>query len=244
MGISIDELEFFPVHEIKYEHWFQSIQPNGATLTQEQREEMVRRMDERVKMNSEGLRLLYDCCQNSMDEDSEYHLISQTINTILFFIFQTTSDCMVASKIYLLADQDYDKRYARGKLKVIMNEGFKKLYGFPNTDKTETYWKKLATIMRFFSGFDVDYQKIDSLLEQQSKQSTWWKYERNLEVHIDPVKLYESRQKELNEREVMLDTIKLLDALGIVEQFVWNLHTVLTNWLKGLYLNHPEQFKG
>lgn len=243
MGESIEELELYPIHEIKYESWFKPIKPNGVTLTKEQRDEMVSIIDERIKINSEGLRLFYDCSRSSRDEDSVYHRVSHIINTVLLYIFQTTSDCMVASKLYLLADQDYDKRYARGKLKVIMNEGFKKLYGFPQTDKTNTYWGMLESIMRHFPSLSTDYQRVGSLLEKQSKMSSWWKQERDLEVHLDPIGLYESRQKEYNESEVMIDTQKLLDALGIVEFFAWNLHTALTNWLNMLYMNHPEQFR-
>ncbi len=243
MGININDLEFFPIQKIEYERWFQSIRPNGLSPNQEQREEMVQITNERIQINNECLQMLHDCCQKFDEDDSDYLYVRQTIYTVLFFILQTTTDCVVATKFFLLADQDYDKRYARGKLKVIINEGFKKLYGFSSKCGVETYWGKLTTIMRYFPKLTFDFQKIGSLLEEQSKMSTWWKHERDLEVHLDPIKLYDSRQIELNESEVMIDTMKLIDALGIAEQFVWNLHTTFTNWLNKLYLEHPEYFK-
>ena len=126
---------------------------------------------------------------------------------------------------------------------MIMNEGFKKLYGFVAPGGTDTYWGKLSSIMQFFPKFSSDFQKISALLDEQSRTSSWWKQERDLEVHLDPIELYNSRQSELNESEVMIDTMKLLDALGIVEQFTLNLHTVFTNWLESLYFYHPEYFK-
>lgn len=243
MSISIDDLEFFPIQEIDYKHWFQSIQPNGVTPTQEQRMEMVSIIDERVGLHSVGLGMFYEGCKRAIEGESEYHKVSFIIDTVLFYVYQTTSDCMVAAKCFILADRDYDKRYTRGKLKVILNEGFKKLYGFPQTNKSETYWGRLSSIMHCFPTLDVQYCRVDDLLKRQSEQSSWWKQERDLEVHLEPIKLYESRQKELSESEVMIDTIKLLDALGIVEQFVGNLHTSLTNWLNMQYRLHPEMFK-
>ena len=244
MDFNIKDLQFFPIHEIKLENWFRSIQSNDFTPTPEQRREMISIIDERVKINSEGLRMVYDICKNPTEGSPEYQKINHVLNNLFFYIYQTTSDCMVASKNYLLADQDYDKRYARGKLRVILNEGFKNLYGFPQTKKSKTYWGELSIIMNHFPGLDRQYQMIGTILENQSKQSSWWKHERDLEVHLEPVKLFESRQEELNESKVMVDTIQLLDALGIVEQFVGNLHALFTNWLNSLYLRHPEYFKG
>lgn len=243
MGIGIDNLEFFPIQEINYKRWFRHIQPNGITPTPEQRREMVSIIDERVGLNSEGLDLIYKDWIGSQKGDSEYHMVSNVISTVLIYVFQTTSDCMVATKEYLMANQDYDKRYTRGKLRVILNEGFKKLYGFSPTNKSETYWGKLSSIIHCFPSLEVQYKRVGALLERQSTLSTWWKEERDLEVHMEPVKLYESRQEDLSESEVVLDTIKLLDALGIVEQFVWNLHASLTNWLNMQYRLHPEMFK-
>lgn len=237
------DLEFFPIQLIDYKHWFQSIQPNGVTPTRKQRLEMVDIINERVSINAEGLRLFYDNYSKTVDYNSDYYHASHIINTTLFYVLQTTSDCMVASKLYLLADKDYDKRYARGKLKVILNEGLKQLYGFPKTKQPDTYWGKLASIIQFFPLLTNQFKTIDLILKEQSRGFAWWKKERDVEVHLEPISLYESRQEDLDESKVMIETIKLLDALGIVEQFVWNLHTCLTNWLNKEYLLHPEKFR-
>lgn len=47
----------------------------------------------------------------------------------------TMCDRMVAGKYFILADTDYDKRFMRGKMKVFLNEGFKRLYGYNETNK-------------------------------------------------------------------------------------------------------------
>ena len=42
------------------------------------------------------------------------------------------------------------KRLMRGKLKVILNEGFKKLYGFGENSRKKTEWSKLIGILKYF----------------------------------------------------------------------------------------------
>ena len=46
------------------------------------------------------------------------------------FATMTFIDCLIASKLFILAKEDYEKKYQQGKLQVVLNEGFKKLYGF------------------------------------------------------------------------------------------------------------------
>jgi hypothetical protein len=47
-----------------------------------------------------------------------------------------TSMVFVVSKYFMLAEKDYERRLMRGKLSVILNEGFKKLYGFGKAHKS------------------------------------------------------------------------------------------------------------
>jgi hypothetical protein len=44
---------------------------------------------------------------------------------------------------------------------------------------------KLGEIMNYFPGFQSEYDSILLKLKQLSEQSTWWKDERNIEVHLD-----------------------------------------------------------
>lgn len=243
MDNNIIDLEMFPIRLIVFDSYFKSIVPNGISPTEEQRKEMVKIIDERVSIYSKGLELIHKALNQLPSNPSEYELSKYSIDLALLYVLQTTSDCMVASKYYLLANQDYDKRYMRGKLKVILNEGFKNLYGFNDKDRKKSHWGKVSEIVRFFPLLTNQHRKVDEILSKQANNSSWWKKERDLEVHLEPVELYESRQEDLSESKVMIDTIKLLDALGIVEQFVGNLHASLTNWMNMQYRLHPEMFK-
>lgn len=72
------------------------------------------------------------------------------------FATMTFIDCLIASKLFILAKEDYEKKFLRGKLQVILNEGFKKLYGF-GKGKASSKWKKIESIQGTLdsSGMDV-----------------------------------------------------------------------------------------
>lgn len=73
------------------------------------------------------------------------------------------------------------------------------------------------------------------LLERHAKSSSWWKEERNLETHLDMEKLYKSRQEEVIESKVMMDSLKLFNALMAVDNFLTNMHACLRNYLVEKY---------
>jgi len=78
---------------------------------------------------------------------------------------------------------------------------------------------------------------LTDLLDKHSKSSSWWRDDRNVETHLDFEKLYLSRNEELVEGKVMLDSLKLFDALNAVYQFLDNMHSCIYNSLVELYLN-------
>lgn len=143
---------------------------------------------------------------------------------------------MVAGKYFILADREYDRRFMRGKLFVILNEGFKKLYGFNEKSHKKSEWDKLQSIMKYFPEvINRQYQELTYLLEKQSHTSSWWKDERNYETHLDAGKLYKSRQEEIVESKVMMDSMKLFNTLLAVNHFLSNVHTCIFNFLVGKY---------
>jgi hypothetical protein len=66
--------------------------------------------------------------------------------------------------------------------------------------------------------------------------SFWWKEERVQEVHyLDMIKLYESRQEDLNESTVMMETLRLFHALLAVSHFLGNENGCVLNYLISKY---------
>ena len=227
---------YSPVLNYRYDRWFQNVEYNGHTLNEEERKEFVKVIDETVATFTSGLPLLTEELKRSEEIKDDYHQICHVVYSVSLFVVMTMGDCMVAGKCFILADTDYDKRFMRGKMKVILNEGFKKLYGYNKVNNNRSEWFRLQEYMRFFpESINSQYQNLTSLLEKQSKVSSWWKDERDYETHIDSEKLYESRMVEIEESKEMMETLRLYDALFAVNHFLTNAHACLLNYLVDKY---------
>ena len=225
-------IQFRHIWNYNYDRYFQDIQYNGKTLSDEERRDFVAYLDQTIEQYTEGIPLMNEALENSRDHHDEYHECERSVVSIMFFVLITMIDSLVASKYFLLADKDYDRRFMRGKLMVILNEGFKRLYGF-RTNKSE--WAKLKPLMKQFpAAIQSQYCELGSLLNNDAN-SSWWKNERDYEVHLDVDKLFASRQEEIVESKVMMDMMKLFSRLQAVNDFLSNVHTCLFNYLVGKY---------
>ena len=237
MKDNLEIIQYRLVHKYNYRILFQEVQPNGRTLTDSERVEFVSIIDESIKQYSEGLPLMHETLAADVNLSDDYHEVEKAVVSIWLFVLITMIDCLVASKYFIIAKRDYDRRFMRGKLKVILNEGFKRLYGFGTKAKTKPEWRKLEPLMTYFPDIIKEqYRELTNLLETHAKTSSWWKEERDLETHIfDAARLYESRMEEVYESQVMMDSLKLFNSLQAVSQFVGNAHTCLNNYLVGKY---------
>ena len=229
-------LQYAQIIEYEYAQWFNEVQYNGKTLSKSERKEFISVIDNTIAQYSKGLPLMTSILEYSKEQHDEYHKISQIIASVYLFVIITMIDSMVVGKYFILADRDYDRRFMRGKLFVILNEGFKKLYGFNKNSHEKSEWNKLQSIIKYFPEvIKRQYQNLTHLLEEQSHTSSWWKDERNVEIHLDSEELYKSRQKEIVESKVMMDSLKLYNTLMAVSNFLGNAHACLFNSLVEKY---------
>ncbi|MBP5397787.1 MAG: hypothetical protein J6Y32_04045 [Bacteroidales bacterium] len=236
MSEDLKDIQFAPIKDHKYAQWFQEVRYETKMLSEAERKEFISVMDEGIAEYSEGLSLMYETIENSRDKHDSYHEIDYVVASVTLFVLTTMIDCMVISKYYVCADNDYEKRFMRGKMKVILNEGFKKLYGFEKNTHKQSEWNRLLPYMsRFPEVINYQHQRLTNLLEKHAKSSSWWKDERDLETHLDTEKLYISRQEEIIDSEVMKGLMKLFDTLLAVNCFLWNLHSCLYNFLVDKY---------
>lgn len=236
MNEDLSNIQYEPIRDYKYAHWFDETQYNGKVLSEDERKELISVIDETIAQYSEGLPLMTGILEDSKDQHDDYHEIERVVASVYLFVLITMIDSMVAGKYFILADRDYDRRFMRGKLFVILNEGFKKLYGFNEKSHKNSEWDKLLPIMKYFPEvINRQYQELTYHLEKQSRSSAWWKDERNYETHLDTKKLYKSRQEEIIESKVMMDSLKLFNTLMAVTNFLGNVHTCLFNFLVGKY---------
>lgn len=234
MNEDLANIQFSPIRNYKYAQWFKEVQYNGKTLSETEREEFVGVMNETITQYSKGFPIYQNMLKESEGKHDEYHEIERTVVSVMLFVLITMIDSMVVSKYFILADGDYDRRFMRGKLMVILNEGFKRLYGFDEKTHKKSEWDRLLPIMGHFpESINCQYQELTFHLEKHAQSSSWWREERNLETHVDAEKLYDSRQEEINESNVMMDSMKLFNTLLAVNHFLTNVHACLFNFLVG-----------
>lgn len=94
--------------------------------------------------------------------------------------------------------------------------------------KQNTIWQDIEKILQQISPLKIhdDYTSLTNELEKLSTSFDWWKNERNLEVHLDPDKLVESRMIELNESKYMIESYEFVKLLEKVKKLLFNIHAV------------------
>ena len=80
-----------------------------------------------------------------------------------------------------------------------------------------------------FPGFKPEFEELLSDLEQVSRNS-WWKDERDAEVHIDASKLYELRHEEINESKEVMGTWQLMNLFNRFNNLIAR-HKVYLNYM-------------
>lgn len=237
MTDDLGDIHFWPIHTIDYPQYFQDVQYNGKTLSAQERSELVAYIDKTIESYLDGLPLIHSVLESDKEKSDLLKSISDVVNSCSFFVLVTMIDILVASKYFLIANKDYDRRFLRGKLMVILNEGFKKLYGFNKKNQTTPEWMRLDPYLNYFPVIIREqYRTISSYLEILSKSSTWWKNERDSETHLIVEQLYISRNEDVIESKVMMDSMKLFNALDAVNLFLSNAHACITNHLVDKYL--------
>ena len=237
MTNEFENIHYSLIRNYQYDRWFREAQYNGKELNEDEKKEFLQRVNETISVYSNGLPVLKETLDSIKDLHDEFHDAQRIVISILQFTTITMIDSMVISKYFILADKDYDKRFMRGKMSVILNEGFKKLFGFEEKTHLKSEWNRLVPILKYFpNDIQAQYKHLTSLLEEHSKSSSWWKDERNVETHLDVEKLYMSRCEDVVESKVMMDSNKLFRTLYAVNLFLTNMHTCLYNLLVGKYL--------
>lgn len=237
MSEDTDNNQYSPIRNYDYVRFFRDVQYNGTSLSQSDRAEFTKVSDETIADYSKGLPLTNQILVSIKDRNDDFHIIQRTIVSVMRFVLITIIDDMVICKYFILADKDYDKRFMRGKMKVILNEGFKQLYGFGEKAHKESEWHRLEPILKYFPDeIKQQYTHLTYLLDQHSITSTWWRDERVAETHLDAEKLYASRCEDVNESKVMMESLKLFDTLFAVDLFLTNMHACFRNSLVDMYL--------
>lgn len=191
----------------------QELQYNNKILSQEERVKFNDLADEMIATFSESIDGMYKISKEYTDMNNIQNKVSKIMCDVSVFVSYAFADCVVLTKLFVNTSVAYEKSLLRGKLKVHLNECFKKLYGYTNQSKKVSYAAKLKEIMPHFHGPDREFARILDDLEEISKRDSWWKEVRCAEVHMDVPILYESRHEEINESLVVMETMRLIEFI-------------------------------
>ena len=205
---------------------------NNKVLSAQEREAFRIMSEETIRDFSESIEGFYELSQEfKPSQNKEYDKITKTVLDVGIFTSYTFCDCVALLKHFVLSSNTYDKSLFRGKLKVLLNEGFKSLYGFNDKQREKSYYIKLGEIINHFPDFKSEYNSILLRLKQLSEQSTWWKDERNIEVHLDMTQLYKSRHEEINESKVAMEAHLLIDLLVQINRLMGRMHQAYIDYM-------------
>ena len=205
---------------------------NNKVLSAQEREEFRIMSEETIRDFSESIEGFYELSQEfKPSQNKDHDKITKTVLDVRIFTSYTFCDCVALLKHFVLSVNSYDKSLFRGKLKVLLNEGFKRLYGFNDNQREKSYYIKLGEIMNYFPGFQLEYDSILLKLKQLSEQSTWWKDERNTEVHLDMSQLYKTRHEEINESKVAMESQLLIGLLVQINKLMGRMHQAYIDYM-------------
>ena len=205
---------------------------NYKVLSAQEREEFRILSEETIRDFSESIEGFYELSQEFRpSQNKEFDKITKTVLDVGIFTSYTFCDCVALLKHFVLSSNTYDKSLFRGKLKVLLNEEFKNLYGFNDKQREKSYYIKFGEIINHFPGFKSEYNSILLKLKQLSEQSAWWKDERNIEVHLDMTQLYKSRHEEINESKVAMEAHSLIDLLVQINKLMGRMHQAYIDYM-------------
>ena len=190
----------------------EEVRYNNKILSPQERVEFCKMADATIKDFSDSIEGMHQCMEEVRSSpDSDFNKISRIFIEVGRFIGFSFCDCVVLTKSFIMASNLYEKSFFRGKLQVRLNESFKKLYGFAEKNRKDSYSVKLGEIMSMFPGFQAEYIDIMSDLGRIATRDSWWKETRNIEVHIDADQLYASRHEPINESKVVMEAHQLIN---------------------------------
>jgi len=121
---------------------------------------------------------------------------------------------------FLSSNLLYVRKYAMAKLYPLMNESFKLLYGFVNEKSGQvklshsSYWNKILELNPLMNEQEkVLFKQLEDVLLKNASFS-WWKKERDAEVHLDAEKIYKHRCAQDNENVAIRDALSFYDILS------------------------------
>ena len=143
---------------------------NNRILSEQERVEFCEKSDEYINMFSECIEEICQLATKIQEsENSDYDKITNTLILTSTFTGYSFCDCIVLTKLFVRATNPYEKSFLRGKLKVQLNESFKKLYGFSKKGYKDSHCAQLETIITMMN-YCRTWSRFQKILGGKTKE--------------------------------------------------------------------------
>lgn len=204
----------------------------NKVLNEQERTELCSMIDGFVKEFSESIDAVHKLAEDIETSENEwYKNTNREFIAIGIFVAYCFCDISLMTKQFVQSSNPYERAFLRGKLQVLLNESFKKLYGFSQTAQCNSYFARLKKLSELFPLFENEIKNFETKLRGYSTKDTWWKDERDAEVHLDIEKLHQYRHEEVDESKVVLETLPLIDIFNEMNVLLEILHKVFIAYL-------------
>ena len=198
---------------------------NNKVLNELERMKLCEVADDAVRHFAESIDGMHEWAEKvASNENKGFRTIEREFIDISIFVAYCYCDIALMTRQFIQSNNSYERSFLRGKLKVLLNESFKKLYGFGKKTKEEPYFARLKKLAAIFPHFNSEIHVLEAELHGYSIKDSWWKDERDAEVHWGIEKLYQYRHEEVNESKVMMEAHFMIDILLRVNFFIATLH--------------------
>ena len=198
---------------------------NNKVLNELERMKLCEVADDAVRHFAESIDGMHEWAEEvASNENKGFRTIEREFIDVSIFLAYCYCDIALMTRQFIQSNNSYERSFLRGKLKVLLNESFKKLYGFSKIAQCNSYFARLKKLGALFPQFSSEIKVFEKELHEYSIKDTWWKDERDAEVHWDIEKLYQYRHEEVNESKVMMEANFMIDILLRVESYTTVLH--------------------
>ena len=175
---------------------------------------------DRINSTSIKSMKLFEDLQISSD-NSIRPFLSDNVGTHIFYIVM---DILCALKAFANSDEYYEQSMHLAYLRLSIHEGFKKLYGFNDTDKDKSFWTRFKEdYSDVLNSMDTDIKNLEINLERLKKYDYVSSEEVVIFTHFGELKRqiipYEivlnffKKNKETKNFAIILDVIKVLNGM-------------------------------
>ena len=187
-------------------------------MTKKELIELLEKTLQEIPNQIDGVHRAWKYFSDLQHHDTQKIEVQRKLYDLTLYVELMNGDFTVLFHQFLSSSLIYERKYAMAKLYPLMNEGFKHLYGFVSktgevTIRQDSKWNDIESILPLMNAEEkLLYESLLNTLEQKASFS-WWKEERNDEIHLNAAGIYDHRCKQDDEDRAIKDAMSFYEIM-------------------------------